>query len=100
MAPIGSVPLIPRLDWLSRCIGISTPTGGNREIGHVPRNYEHYVQNIGDTALQFISAFRTAKYPIAQTETRIQTGTPTKRSTQATGPRWIVVDWFSAAVLW
>ena len=32
------------------------------DIGYVPRNYGHYVQNIGDTDLQFFAVFRTAKF--------------------------------------
>src|SRR5436190_171005 len=32
------------------------------DIGYVPRNYGHYVQNIGDTELQFFAVFRTPQY--------------------------------------
>jgi oxalate decarboxylase len=32
------------------------------DIGYVPRNYGHYVQNIGDTDMQFFAVFRTAKF--------------------------------------
>jgi oxalate decarboxylase len=32
------------------------------DIGYVPRNYGHYVQNVGDTDLQFFAVFRTAKF--------------------------------------
>ena len=28
------------------------------DIGYVPRNYGHYVQNIGDTDMQFFAVFR------------------------------------------
>jgi len=30
------------------------------DIGYVPRNYGHYVQNIGDTDMQFFAVFRTS----------------------------------------
>jgi oxalate decarboxylase len=32
------------------------------DIGYVPKNYGHYVQNIGDTDMQFFSVFRTSKF--------------------------------------
>jgi oxalate decarboxylase len=32
------------------------------DIGYVKRNYGHYVQNVGDTDLQFLAVFRTAHY--------------------------------------
>jgi len=32
------------------------------DIGYVPRNYGHYVQNVGDTDLQFFAVFRTPRY--------------------------------------
>ena len=32
------------------------------DIGHVKRNYGHYVQNVGDTDLQFFAVFRTPHY--------------------------------------
>ena len=32
------------------------------DIGYVPRNYGHYVQNIGDTDMQFFAVFRTSKF--------------------------------------
>src|SRR5580692_2932573 len=32
------------------------------DIGYVPRNYGHYVQNIGDTDMQFFSVFRTSQF--------------------------------------
>jgi oxalate decarboxylase len=32
------------------------------DIGYAPRNYGHYVQNIGDTDLQFFAVFRTATF--------------------------------------
>jgi oxalate decarboxylase len=32
------------------------------DIGYVPRNYGHYVENIGDTDLQFFAVFRTPQY--------------------------------------
>jgi oxalate decarboxylase len=32
------------------------------DIGYAPRNYGHYVQNVGDTDLQFFAVFRTAKF--------------------------------------
>jgi oxalate decarboxylase len=32
------------------------------DIGYVPRNYGHYVQNIGDTEMQFFAVFRTSKF--------------------------------------
>jgi len=32
------------------------------DIGYVKRNYGHYVQNVGDTDLQFFAVFRTAHY--------------------------------------
>jgi oxalate decarboxylase len=32
------------------------------DIGYVPRNYGHYVQNVGDTDLQFFAVFRTPNY--------------------------------------
>jgi oxalate decarboxylase len=32
------------------------------DIGYARRNYGHYVQNIGDTDLQFFAVFRTAQY--------------------------------------
>jgi oxalate decarboxylase len=32
------------------------------DIGYVPRNYGHYVQNIGDTEMQFFAVFRTSNF--------------------------------------
>lgn len=32
------------------------------DIGYVPRNFGHYVENIGDTDLQFFAVFRTPQY--------------------------------------
>jgi oxalate decarboxylase len=32
------------------------------DIGYVPRNYGHYVENVGDTDLQFIGVFRAPRY--------------------------------------
>ena len=32
------------------------------DIGYAPRNYGHYVQNIGDTDLQFFAVFRTSQF--------------------------------------
>ena len=32
------------------------------DIGYVKRNYGHYVQNVGDTDLQFIGVFRAPRY--------------------------------------
>jgi oxalate decarboxylase len=32
------------------------------DIGYVPRNYGHYVQNVGGTDLQFLAVFRTSRY--------------------------------------
>jgi oxalate decarboxylase len=32
------------------------------DIGYVPRNYGHYVQNTGDSELQFFAVFRTARF--------------------------------------
>jgi oxalate decarboxylase len=32
------------------------------DIGYAPRNYGHYVQNVGDTDLQFFAVFRTSKF--------------------------------------
>jgi len=32
------------------------------DIGYVPKNYGHYVQNIGDTDMQFFAVFRTPKF--------------------------------------
>jgi oxalate decarboxylase len=32
------------------------------DIGYVPRNYGHYVENIGNTDLQFFSVFRTPNF--------------------------------------
>jgi oxalate decarboxylase len=32
------------------------------DIGYVKRNYGHYVQNVGDTDLQFFAVFRTPRY--------------------------------------
>jgi oxalate decarboxylase len=32
------------------------------DIGYVPRNYGHYVQNIGDTDMQFFAVFRTSRF--------------------------------------
>jgi oxalate decarboxylase len=32
------------------------------DIGYVPRNYGHYVENVGDTDLQFFAVFRTPQY--------------------------------------
>jgi hypothetical protein len=32
------------------------------DIGYVPKNYGHYVQNIGDTDMQFFAVFRTSKF--------------------------------------
>jgi oxalate decarboxylase len=32
------------------------------DIGYVPRNYGHYVQNIGDTDMQFFAVFRTSNF--------------------------------------
>jgi oxalate decarboxylase len=32
------------------------------DIGYVKRNYGHYVQNVGDTELQFFAVFRAPRY--------------------------------------
>ena len=32
------------------------------DIGYVPRNLGHYVENVGDTELQFVGVFRTSHY--------------------------------------
>jgi oxalate decarboxylase len=32
------------------------------DIGYVPKNYGHYVQNVGDTDLQFFAVFRTPQF--------------------------------------
>jgi oxalate decarboxylase len=32
------------------------------DIGYVKRNYGHYVENVGDTDMQFIAVFRTSRY--------------------------------------
>jgi oxalate decarboxylase len=32
------------------------------DIGYVKRNYGHYVQNVGDSDLQFFAVFRTGNY--------------------------------------
>jgi oxalate decarboxylase len=32
------------------------------DIGYVPKNYGHYVQNIGDTDMQFFAVFRTSNF--------------------------------------
>jgi oxalate decarboxylase len=32
------------------------------DIGYVPRNYRHYVQNVGDTDMQFVAVFRTPNF--------------------------------------
>jgi len=32
------------------------------DIGYVPRNYGHYVENIGDTDVQFFGVFRTSQF--------------------------------------
>jgi oxalate decarboxylase len=32
------------------------------DIGYIKRNYGHYVQNVGDTELQFFAVFRTSRY--------------------------------------
>jgi oxalate decarboxylase len=32
------------------------------DIGYVPRNYGHYVENVGDTDMQFFAVFRTANF--------------------------------------
>jgi oxalate decarboxylase len=32
------------------------------DIGYVRRNYGHYVENVGDTELQFVGVFRTSRY--------------------------------------
>jgi oxalate decarboxylase len=32
------------------------------DIGYVPRNYGHYVQNIGETDMQFFAVFRTSNF--------------------------------------
>jgi oxalate decarboxylase len=32
------------------------------DIGYVPRNYGHYVQNVGDTDMQFFATFRTPTF--------------------------------------
>jgi oxalate decarboxylase len=32
------------------------------DIGYVPKNYGHYVQNVGDTDMQFFSVFRTSNF--------------------------------------
>jgi oxalate decarboxylase len=32
------------------------------DIGYVKRNYGHYVQNVGDTDLQFFAVFRAPRY--------------------------------------
>ena len=32
------------------------------DIGYIKRNYGHYVQNVGDTELQFFAVFRTSQY--------------------------------------
>jgi oxalate decarboxylase len=35
---------------------------GPGDIGYVKKNYGHYVQNVGDTDLQFFAVFRTPQY--------------------------------------
>jgi oxalate decarboxylase len=32
------------------------------DIGYVPRNYGHYVQNVGETDMQFFAVFRTSRF--------------------------------------
>jgi oxalate decarboxylase len=32
------------------------------DVGYVKRNFGHYIENTGDTDLQFIEVFRTAHY--------------------------------------
>ena len=32
------------------------------DIGYVKRNFGHYVENVGNTELQFFAVFRTAQY--------------------------------------
>lgn len=32
------------------------------DIGYVPKNLGHYVENVGDTDLQFVGVFRSARY--------------------------------------
>jgi oxalate decarboxylase len=32
------------------------------DIGYAPRNYGHYVKNIGDTDMQFFAVFRAPQY--------------------------------------
>jgi oxalate decarboxylase len=32
------------------------------DIGYAPRNYGHYVQNVGDTDMQFFAVFRTSQF--------------------------------------
>jgi oxalate decarboxylase len=32
------------------------------DIGYAPRNYGHYVENVGETDLQFFAVFRTAHF--------------------------------------
>jgi oxalate decarboxylase len=32
------------------------------DIGYVPRNFGRYVQNVGETDLQFFAVFRTPNY--------------------------------------
>ncbi len=32
------------------------------DIGYVKRNYGHYVQNVGNTDLQFFAVFRASRY--------------------------------------
>src|SRR5258708_21694385 len=32
------------------------------DIGYVPRGYGHYVQNVGDTDMQFFAVFRTSRF--------------------------------------
>jgi len=32
------------------------------DIGYVRRNYGHYVENVGDTELQFVGVFRAPRY--------------------------------------
>jgi oxalate decarboxylase len=43
-------------------MGVVTMEFNPGDIGYAPRNYGHYVQNIGDTDLEFFAVFRTAKF--------------------------------------
>ena len=41
---------------------VSTMDFNPGDIGYVKQNYGHYVQNVGDTDMQFFAVFRTVNF--------------------------------------